>query len=83
MAANAARHGWPHCCTSSSFSFSASLNFHQQSLVLQSPGQPTALIHADPVWSILSPAFGVFSPAWYAFGVFSLIWYAIVSYEKN
>ncbi len=27
---------------------------------------PTALTHADLVWSILSPALGVFSPARYA-----------------
>ncbi len=49
VAAITARHGCPHCCA---FSISASLHLHQQSLVLRSPGQPTALTHADPVWSI-------------------------------
>jgi hypothetical protein len=62
VALNTARHDWPHCCT---FSISTSLYFHQQSLVLRSPSQPTALTHwqADPGWSIrsLSPALGVFS----------------------
>ena len=29
-------------------------------------GQPTILTYADPVWSILSPALSVFSPARYA-----------------
>ena len=31
-----------------------------------SVGQPTALTNANPVWSILSPALGIFSPALYA-----------------
>jgi hypothetical protein len=62
MATNAARHDWPHCCT---FLTSASFHF-QPSFVLRSPGQPTALTHADPVWSILSTALGVIFPTRYA-----------------
>jgi hypothetical protein len=60
VAANTARHGWPNCCT---LSTSASVHFHQQSLMLRSPGRPTAMTQAEPVWRILSPVSGVFSPA--------------------
>jgi hypothetical protein len=50
------------------------LHFHQSPLppgptklgaVNPSAGQLKVLTHADPVWSILSPALGIFSPAQY------------------